>query len=169
MCESQLAPISAGRRETDVDNPQIRSHSTAQPDGTWPSHRRPTRKKPITHIPHNIKLNNYRKRGIPLVHVNACLLADQVGKATANTLDLGQGVHHLVLTIDVGVQDTQDVLKFFLVNDQRLCDRDTTNTRVGALEIQETMKGGPKRYHGICLIVERNKYTNNRRSANHGR
>ncbi len=68
---------------------------------------------------------------IPLVHVNVGLLADQVGKATANTLDLGQGVHDLVLTIDVGVEDTQNVLKLLFINHESL-DRfkDKTFARV---------------------------------------
>lgn len=38
-----------------------------------------------------------------LVSADFCLLADQVGEAAANTLDGGQGVHHLDATIDVGV------------------------------------------------------------------
>lgn len=38
-----------------------------------------------------------------LVEADFCLLADQVGKAAADTLDGGKGVHHLDATIDVGV------------------------------------------------------------------
>jgi hypothetical protein len=40
----------------------------------------------------------------PLVQINIGLLADNVGVATPNTLDLGQSVHDLALSIDVGVQ-----------------------------------------------------------------
>ena len=47
---------------------------------------------------------------VPLVEVDIGLLADQVGVATTNTLDLGQGVHDLTLAIDVGVQQKKDVL-----------------------------------------------------------
>lgn len=38
---------------------------------------------------------------VPLVEVNIGLLADQVGVATANTLDLGQGEHDLLLAINL--------------------------------------------------------------------
>ena len=47
---------------------------------------------------------------VPLVEVDIGLLADQVGITTANTLDLSQGVHDLALSIDVGIEETQDVL-----------------------------------------------------------
>lgn len=46
----------------------------------------------------------------PLVEVNIGLLADQVGVPSSNTLDLGQGVHDLALSINVGVEQTQNVL-----------------------------------------------------------
>ena len=46
----------------------------------------------------------------PLVQVDVGLFADKVGVTTANTLDLGQGVHDLALAINVGVEETQDVL-----------------------------------------------------------
>ncbi len=45
----------------------------------------------------------------PTVHVNFRLLADQVGETLANTANLGHGEHHLSLTLDVGVQHTQNV------------------------------------------------------------
>jgi hypothetical protein len=47
---------------------------------------------------------------IPLVQVDIGLLADQVGVAATDTLDLGQGVHDLLLAIDVGVEETEDEL-----------------------------------------------------------
>jgi len=43
---------------------------------------------------------------VPLVEVDVGLLADQVGVAAPDTLDLGQGVHDLLLAIDVGVEQT---------------------------------------------------------------
>ena len=46
-----------------------------------------------------------------LAEIDIGLLADQVGVAAANTLDLGQGVHDLLLAIDVRVQQTDDVLE----------------------------------------------------------
>ena len=79
-------------------------------------------------------------RIVPLVEVDIGLLADQVGVATTDTLDLGHGVHDLLLAIDlcnnpsvssifayhrmcpgrenahVGVQQTQDVLKVRLLS-----------------------------------------------------
>jgi hypothetical protein len=48
---------------------------------------------------------------IPLVQVNIGLLADQVGVTTTDTLYLGEGVHDLLLSIDVGVEETQDELE----------------------------------------------------------
>jgi hypothetical protein len=47
---------------------------------------------------------------IPLVQVDISLLADQVGVSSTDTLDLGQGVHDLLLAIDVGIEETQDEL-----------------------------------------------------------
>ena len=46
---------------------------------------------------------------IPLVQVDIGLLADQVGVTTTDTLDLGQGVHDLLLAVNVGVEQTQDL------------------------------------------------------------
>lgn len=46
-----------------------------------------------------------------LGQINIGLLADQVGVAATDTLDLGQGVHDLLLSIDVCVQQTDDVLE----------------------------------------------------------
>ena len=47
---------------------------------------------------------------IPLIEVDIGLLAHQVGVTTADTLDAGQGVHNLLLAIDVGVEKTENVL-----------------------------------------------------------
>lgn len=47
---------------------------------------------------------------IPLRHVNVGLLAHQVGVPATNTLDLGEGKHDLALALDVGVEQTQNVL-----------------------------------------------------------
>ena len=46
----------------------------------------------------------------PLVQINVGLLADDVGVSPTNTLNLGHGVHDLALSIDVGVQQTENVL-----------------------------------------------------------
>jgi len=46
-----------------------------------------------------------------LGEVDIGLLADQVGVAATDTLDLGQGVHDLLLAINVGVEQTQNELE----------------------------------------------------------
>jgi hypothetical protein len=46
-----------------------------------------------------------------LAEIDIGLLADQVGVAATDTLDLGQGVHDLLFSIDVRVQQTDDVLE----------------------------------------------------------
>jgi len=51
-----------------------------------------------------------------LVEIDIGLLADQVGVTTSNTLDLGQGVHDLLLSINVGVEETQDELEVRLLS-----------------------------------------------------
>ena len=43
---------------------------------------------------------------VPLVQVDIGLLANQVGVTATDTLDLGQGVHDLLLAIDVGIEKT---------------------------------------------------------------
>lgn len=46
----------------------------------------------------------------PLLQVDIGFFADNVGVSSANTLDFGQGVHDLTLAINVGVQQTENVL-----------------------------------------------------------
>lgn len=46
-----------------------------------------------------------------LGEIDIGLLADQVGVTATDTSDLGQGVHDLLLAIDVRVQQTDDVLE----------------------------------------------------------
>ena len=46
-----------------------------------------------------------------LGQIDIGLLADQVGVSATDTRDLGQGVHDLLLAIDVRVQQTDDVLE----------------------------------------------------------
>lgn len=59
-------------------------------------------------------------KDVPLVKINASALADQVGETTSNTLDSGEGVSDLVLTINVGVEDTKDVLEIVIFEDKSL-------------------------------------------------
>jgi hypothetical protein len=52
---------------------------------------------------------------LPFVQVDIGLLAHQVGIASADTLDLGQGVHDLLFPVDVGVEKTKDELEVALL------------------------------------------------------
>lgn len=56
-----------------------------------------------------------RRKHSPLVEVNIGLLADDVRVAATNTFDLGQGVHDLALAIDVGIEQTKDVLELLVL------------------------------------------------------
>jgi hypothetical protein len=58
---------------------------------------------------------------VPLREVDIGLLADQVGVAATNTLDLGQGVHDLLLAVNIGVEQTQDVLEVRLLAGHERC------------------------------------------------
>lgn len=58
---------------------------------------------------------------IPLVQINIGLLAHQVGVAATDTLDLGQGVHDLLLAVNIGVEQTQDVLEVRLLAGHERC------------------------------------------------
>lgn len=42
-------------------------------------------------------------RAIPFIHVHLGLLADQVGKPSAYTLDRRQGEHDLLLSVHIGI------------------------------------------------------------------
>lgn len=59
---------------------------------------------------------------VPLAEVNIGLLADQVGVTTTNTLDLGQGVHDFLFAIDVGVEQTDNVLEVRLLAGYERCN-----------------------------------------------
>ena len=59
---------------------------------------------------------------VPLVEVDIGLLADQVGVAATDTLDLGQGVHDLLLTLNIGVEETQNVLEVRLLAGHERCE-----------------------------------------------
>jgi len=63
------------------------------------------------HLSHHIPAEcNVLVGDLPLVEINISLLADQVGVSSSNTLDLGQGDHDLSSTLDVGVEETENVL-----------------------------------------------------------
>jgi hypothetical protein len=59
---------------------------------------------------------------IPLVEVDVGFLDDDVGVSSAYTLDSGQGEHDLLLSIDVGVEKTEDVLEGILIGNHKSHD-----------------------------------------------
>lgn len=65
----------------------------------------------------------FSKMYIPLIQIDIGFLADQVGISAAYTLDTGQGVHDLLLSIDVGVKETQDELEVRLFAADESCVR----------------------------------------------
>lgn len=46
-----------------------------------------------------------------LVDINFCLFANQVGESGSKTLDLGQAEDDVSLSLNVGIEDTENVLK----------------------------------------------------------
>lgn len=65
---------------------------------------------------------NKRNRSyiLPLAHINVGLPADQTGKAATNTLNGSQRVHGLLATVNVGVEDTKNVLERGCLQNDRL-------------------------------------------------
>lgn len=57
-----------------------------------------------------------------LVHIDIGLLAHQVGVPATHTLDGSQGEHDLLLTLNVGVEETKDVLELVLIGDNKRLD-----------------------------------------------
>ena len=60
-------------------------------------------------------------RYLPLVQVDIGLLAHNVRVATTHTLDLSQGVLDLTLAVNVGVEQTQDILEVCLLVGHERC------------------------------------------------
>ncbi len=56
------------------------------------------------------------RHGVPLVQIHIGLFAHQVGVTASDTLYLGEGVHDLLLAIDVGVEETKDKLEVRLLS-----------------------------------------------------
>ena len=54
----------------------------------------------------------------PLLEVDLSLLAHHEGETTADTLDCGQGERNLVASINVGVENTKNVLELVLWEDK---------------------------------------------------
>lgn len=57
---------------------------------------------PALYLP--LVVARFTSRHSPLVQINVGFLADQVRVSSPNTLDLRQGVHDLLLSIDVRVE-----------------------------------------------------------------
>lgn len=53
---------------------------------------------------------------IPLVQVDIGFLTNQVRVTASNTLNLGEGVHDLLLAIDIGVEETKNELEVGLLS-----------------------------------------------------
>lgn len=51
---------------------------------------------------------------VPLVQIDIGLLADQVRVSATDTLDLGQGIHNLLLSVNIGVEETENLYAFLL-------------------------------------------------------
>jgi hypothetical protein len=69
-----------------------------------------------------------------LVEVNIGLLADQVGVTATDTLDLGQGVHDLLLAVNIGVEQTKDVLEVRLLAGHERCEKKPSQPNFLAIE-----------------------------------
>lgn len=61
----------------------------------------------------------WQTRGSPLVHVHLSLLADHVREAAPDTPNGSHGIHDLLLAVNVGVENTENVLKL-LASHERL-------------------------------------------------
>lgn len=75
---------------------------------------------PALHNDQNIK------NALPSRNIDLSLLAHGHGETTTNTLDRGQGIDDLLLSINVRVEDTKNVLELSLVN-KRLQNGEQTN------------------------------------------
>lgn len=108
---------------------------------------------------------------VPLAEVDIGLLADQVGVTTTNTLDLGQGVHDLLLAVNIGVEQTQDVLEVRLLAGHERC---RSKSRQVSLGVQESCDRCQKLWDltssvkGVSEISQGNQRTHDGRWARTG-
>ena len=58
---------------------------------------------------------------IPLVQVHISLFANEVGVTASDALDLGEGIHDLLLAIDVGIEETKNELEVRLLSRDERC------------------------------------------------
>ena len=61
-------------------------------------------------------------RDIPLVQINIGFLTDQIRVPASDTLDLGEGIHDLLLAVDIGVEETKNELEVRLLSRYKCCD-----------------------------------------------
>ena len=65
-----------------------------------------------------------REKNKPFVQIDIGFLAHQIRVSTAHALDLGEGVHDLLLAVDVGVEETEDELEVrLLARDERCYEK----------------------------------------------
>ena len=67
---------------------------------------------------------------VPLANIHLSLLAHGSGETATNTLDGGQGVDDLLLAINVGVEDTKNVLELSLVHETLGARLDALNAHI---------------------------------------
>jgi hypothetical protein len=75
------------------------------------------------------------KEGLPLIQINLSFFAYEIGKPPANSTNGCKSKHNLLFAIDVGVENTQNVLEIILCN-ERLHNTPT-------LEYMESHDGRP--------------------------
>lgn len=80
-----------------------------------------------------------------LVQVDIGLLADEVGVAATDTLDLGEGVDNLLLAVNVGVEQTQDELEVRLETRQPLASQMKTQAIDQARRSESHLPSRPTR------------------------
>jgi len=68
----------------------------------------------ITYYRHQVFQLSCRKLSSSFVHIDVCLLADEISKTATDTLNGCQCKHYLLASIDIGVEDTKNVLKLFV-------------------------------------------------------
>lgn len=88
-----------------------------------------------------------RKEKVPLIHVDVGLLADNVCESPPDTLDRGEGEHDLLFAVDIGVQNTKNVLKI-LVGDERLQQKEKEIRSNCCVEKSRGLKDPTNAHHG---------------------
>jgi hypothetical protein len=69
----------------------------------------------------NEKISKITGISLPLVEVDLGNLENEVGESSADTLDDSEGERNLVLSVDVGILHTKNVLKVISVLNNEAC------------------------------------------------